>query len=185
MKRVVCIACLGALTGLFAYETNGAEFTLKPGEDAGRVRDEIRAARKAGKIGPDEPVTVTLSPGDHVFRQTLTLEAADSGAEGAPVTWRAEKPGTVRLMGGAPIPRDAFRPVAGDARQRLDPAVADKVLVGRARAARGHAEALGGCAEGLSLPGALALRGREVPAARALAERRCAGKGLVWLFERA
>lgn len=120
--RILVAAALASLTSV------AAEFTLKPGEDALALRDRIRAERASGRIAADEPVTVTLAPGDYPVAKTLVLEEADSGTEKGPVTWRAEKPGTVRLLGGCVIPRTAFRPVSGEAKARLDPAVADKVL---------------------------------------------------------
>lgn len=107
---------------------HGAGFTLKPGEDAIGLRDEIRAARKSGRIAAKEAVTVTLLPGDHIFTKTLLLEADDSGTADASVTWRAEKSGAVRILGGVKIPRSAFHGASADVCARLDSAVAGKVL---------------------------------------------------------
>ena len=117
-----------ALLFAIAATSIAAEFTLKPGEDALAVRDRIRAARTAGRIARDEPVTVTFAPGDYLFPKALLLEKVDSGTEKGPVVWRAEKPGTARILGGNAIPRTAFGALSDEVRGRLDSAVADKVL---------------------------------------------------------
>lgn len=126
--QVVKSALIVAVATLASLTAPGVEFTLKPGEDTLQLRDRIRAERASGRIAADETVKVTFAPGDHLVTETLVLEAVDSGTEKGPVIWRAEKPGTVRLLGGCVIPREAFKPVAGEAKGRLDPAVADKVL---------------------------------------------------------
>ena len=109
-----------------------AEYSVKAkaGDDLVKVRDEIRAARKAGRIAADEPVTVTLAPGTYLLPRTLTLEAADSGTEAAPVVWRAEKKGTVRFLGGRILPRAAFASVSdAPTLARLDAEARGKVVV--------------------------------------------------------
>ena len=106
----------------------GAGFTVRPGENVLAVRDKIRAARASGEIKADEPVKVTFAPGDYRFASTLLLERQDSGSAGNPVVWRAEKPGTVRILGGSVIPREAFHPISAAARTRILPEAADRVL---------------------------------------------------------
>ena len=77
------------------------------------ARDGVRAARQAGTVAPDEPVAITLAPGDYAQTESFALEACDGGAsESAPVVWRAAQAGTARIVGGARVPADAFRPVA-------------------------------------------------------------------------
>lgn len=60
------------------------------------------AVRKSGRLGK-EPVTVHLSGGRYYLDRPLILSAEDSGARGAPVTWRAEEGREVRLVGGRPL----------------------------------------------------------------------------------
>ena len=106
-----------------------ASIDMKPGDDVLAVRDAIRAARKAGKIAAGERVVVTFAPGTYLFKKTLLLEKEDSGTESAPVVWRAEKRGSVRIFGGKAIPRSEFVPVTGAARERLPPEARDSVRV--------------------------------------------------------
>jgi len=109
----------------------GFDVKVQPGDTFEKVRDGIREARANGKIAKDEAVTVTLAPGEYlVAGNRIELDGADSGSAGAPVTWRAENRGTVRLFGGVRLSADDFRPLADEAmRTRLDPSVADKVMV--------------------------------------------------------
>ena len=123
MKKIVF-----PMVALAAFAGAAADYAMKPGDDALALRDRIRADRKAGKIAADESVTVTLQPGDYRFAKTLVFEEKDSGTEKGPVTWRAAKPGTVRILGGSVIPRETFHPLSDVMRGRVDPSVADKVL---------------------------------------------------------
>lgn len=84
---------------------------VRPGDDLERVRDGIRAARADGRVKPGTAVTVLFAPGDYPVTKTLVLDARDGGTEAAPVTWRAERPGTVRFLGGHAVPASAFGPV--------------------------------------------------------------------------
>ena len=54
-------------------------------------------------IKSSEQVTVTLAPGEYRMTGTLAFGKEDSGAADAPVVWRAEKPGTVSIVGGITI----------------------------------------------------------------------------------
>jgi hypothetical protein len=104
--------------------------TVGPEDDLVNASAVIRAYLASGKLAADRPVTVTLTPGTYTMREPITLGQKDSGTEKAPVVWRAEKRGTVRVFGGKAIPRSSFGPVTEPAaRARLDPAVRDKVLV--------------------------------------------------------
>ena len=123
MKKIVF-----PMVALAAFAGMAADYVMKPGDDALALRDRIRADRKAGKIAADESVTVTLQPGDYRFAKTLVFEEKDSGTEKGPVTWRAAKPGTVRILGGSVIPRETFHPLSDVMRGRVDPSVTDKVL---------------------------------------------------------
>ena len=108
MKKIALIGAV-ALAGLSVQ----AEFVVKvnPGDDLAKARDEVRAARKDGRIKSGEKVSVVLAPGEYPVTRTLELGELDGGTETAPVTWRAEKPGTARLVGGQTIPASAFGPV--------------------------------------------------------------------------
>jgi len=93
--------------------------TAVPGGDGSRARpfatlsaarDGIRAARASGRVAKDERVDVVLAPGDYF--ETLALDARDGGASAsAPVTWRAAKAGTVRVIGAKRVPASSFMPV--------------------------------------------------------------------------
>ena len=109
----------------------GADIGIRPGESFAKVRDDIRAARANGTIAPDEAVTVTLAPGEYlVAGNRLELTGEDSGSAKAPVTWRAEKRGSVRLFGGIRLSAADFRPVVDEAvLSRLDRSVRDRVRV--------------------------------------------------------
>jgi len=117
------------LAALVALSATAADFAVKPGDDVLAVRDAIRAARKSGSIASGEQVVVTFAPGTYTFAKTLLLEKVDSGTESAPVVWRAEKRGSVRIFGGRAIPRSAFVPVAGADRERLSLSARDAVRV--------------------------------------------------------
>ena len=124
-KLVMTLAAVAAVGCAEAYEIR-----VKDGPSVLAARDAIREARASGKIAKDEPVTVTFAPGVYTLGETLQLDEQDSGSEAGPVTWRAERRGTVRIFGGRAIPRKAFGRIADKATaERLDPAVRDKVLV--------------------------------------------------------
>ena len=107
------------------------EMKMRPGDSFARVRDEIRAARAAGKVAPGEKVTVTLAPGEYcVAGNRLELSAADSGTADAPTVWRAERRSSVRLFGGVRLKASDFAPVKDESVSlRLDPAVRKSVRV--------------------------------------------------------
>ena len=83
------------------------------------ARDLVRAWKQQG-IYPPEGVTIVLLPGDYELARSLDLNARDSGRASAPMTWRAESPGTVRLTGGRRV--TVFKPVT-------EPAVLDRLSV--------------------------------------------------------
>jgi hypothetical protein len=99
----------------------------KPFATLERARDAIRTLRAGGGL-PAGGVAVEIAPGRFKVARTFELTAADSGAPGAPVVYRAGDParppefdGGVRLTG--------FRPVTDAAlRERLDPALRDRVV---------------------------------------------------------
>ncbi|MBM3333250.1 right-handed parallel beta-helix repeat-containing protein [Candidatus Sumerlaeota bacterium] len=71
------------------------------------ARDAIRALKaQAGLLGP---VCVRLMPSEYQVKMTFELTAADSGAEKAPIVYRADKPGTAVIYGGTRL--SGFTPV--------------------------------------------------------------------------
>jgi len=62
---------------------------------------ELLRALKAKTVGG--ALAVTLKPGEYKITKALVLTGEDSGSEKSPIVWRAEKPGTAVLYGGARI----------------------------------------------------------------------------------
>jgi len=131
-------ALAAALWGL-AWTAWGAEFYVAPnGSDTNpgtaakpfaslaRAQAAVRslppAARSAG------PVTVQVRPGTYHLAQPLQFTAADSGADSAPVIYRAEPGAEVRLTGGREVSgwRTVTEPVLLD---RLPAEARGQVLV--------------------------------------------------------
>ena len=80
------------------------------------ARDGLRAARKAGAVAKDARVDIVLAPGDYVLAAGLVLDVQDGGASAdAPVTWKAARPGTARIVGACRVPVAACRPVTDPA----------------------------------------------------------------------
>ena len=126
---VVVACCQPAWPAEFHVAPSGSDAapgTLgRPFATLGRARDALRELRAAGKLVG--PATVTLRGGAYRIRQTLSLEAADSGTARAPVVWRARAGDQVRLLGGVPVTR--WIPMSdAPTLDRLDPAARGKVL---------------------------------------------------------
>ena len=83
----------GKLAQPNAAATDGPFATLE------RARDAIRALKSHGPL-PAGGVTVELSGGTYELARPLELTAEDSGAENAPIIYRAAPGETVRLLGG-------------------------------------------------------------------------------------
>ncbi len=141
LKYGMTALCLAGVwgTALGVYGADARVFHVRPdGNDAGpgsadapfatleRARDAVRAAKKAGALpGGAE---VVLHAGRYALTRSLKLEAEDSGAEGAPIVYKAAPGAVVSLTGARPIPCGAFQPLAGDAiDERLDPAARGQV----------------------------------------------------------
>jgi len=83
--------------------TPNAKRTDGPLATPARARDAVRALKAAGQLV--RPVTVYLRSGTYFLTEPLALTPEDSGAEAAPITWKAyrnEKPvlsGGVRVTG--------------------------------------------------------------------------------------
>ncbi|MCD6350943.1 MAG: right-handed parallel beta-helix repeat-containing protein [Armatimonadetes bacterium] len=91
-----------------------------------RARDEIRALKKKGAL-PQGGVTVELQAGTYVLPRTFELGEEDSGTEDAPITYRAARGATVRLLAGRIV--GGFQPVTDpQVIQRLDQSVRGKVV---------------------------------------------------------
>jgi len=122
---MLALAALLSVGASFGYDVG-----TKPREDLAKVRDRIRAARASGLVKNGEAVTVTLAPGEYRMAGTLVFGKEDSGTAGAPTVWRAERPGTVRIVGGITVGPSAFAPASKDARYAsFSPDVRDKIRV--------------------------------------------------------
>lgn len=86
------------------------------------------AVRAVRQEHPDETIEVVLSPGTYVLADPLRFGPEDSGTAAHPVVWRAEQPGTVRLLAGRMV--TGFAPVTDAAiRNRLPAEARDQVRV--------------------------------------------------------
>lgn len=91
-----------------------------------RARDELRNRRSSGSTGP---FAVELLPGRYDMAQPLVLGPEDSGKDGAPVTFRAQKPQTAILAGAKHVKISECAPVKDPKLlERLDPAARGKVV---------------------------------------------------------
>lgn len=99
--RVFYVAPHGndAWSGLVA-EPNAAR-TDGPWATLPRARDAVREAR--AKLGPQEPLSVTLRGGRYPLAKPLVLGPEDSGSDAAPVVWEAAAGEQPVLSGGRPI----------------------------------------------------------------------------------
>jgi len=97
-----------------------------------RARDEVRTLKRAGGL-PTGGVIVVVGRGRYELARTFELMQEDAGGESAPVVYRAEKAGEVRLVGGKEV--RGFHPVT-DPRvlSRLDEGARGKVLQADLRA---------------------------------------------------
>ena len=108
---------------------NGDGTSRRPFQSLVQARDAVRAARRAGSLTTDTPVTISLAPGENQLDSTFELNREDSGTLEAPVIYRAQKAGTVRIQGGVTLPAAAFQPVTDPAvLSRLTPEVRGKVF---------------------------------------------------------
>jgi hypothetical protein len=90
------------------------------------ARDAIRRMKKQGSL-PAGGVVVEIRGGVYELARPLGLSAEDSGAEGAPIVYRARRGDEVRLVGGVEVKR--FQPVTDPAvLPRLDDSARGKVL---------------------------------------------------------
>ncbi len=87
------------------------------------ARDALRAA-----AATDEARVVRVHAGQYVLTAGLVLEPEDGGMPDRPVRWEAAGDGAARLIGGQPIPADAFSVATG---KRLDAQAVGNVLMAR------------------------------------------------------
>lgn len=78
------------------------------------ARDAIRAMR-----APRPPVTVYLHAGTYRLTESFRLEARDSGAQDAPIIYRALPGEEAVISGGLPLDPRRFTQLADDARRRV------------------------------------------------------------------
>jgi parallel beta-helix repeat protein len=100
------VCCLPALAAVEVYVaptgTDDAPGTLeRPFATVERARDALRELRAADRL--DGPAAVILRGGVYALRQTLKLEAQDSGTAAAPVVFRAYRDERPVLSGGRAI----------------------------------------------------------------------------------
>jgi hypothetical protein len=115
------LACRGALAATFYVAPHGSD--ANPGSEdrpfatLQRARDEIRQRKAAGAV-PAGGVTVELAGGVYELSRPVALTEEDSGAENAPIVYRAREGETVKIVGG--------REVTGW-KQVTDPAVLNRL----------------------------------------------------------
>lgn len=91
------------------------EFTLSPRDAASILYWRTTLGEKfAEALQSGAPVVITLESGDYVMPRygNFVFKATDSGTPEAPVVFRAEKPGTVRILGMQTLPKSLFSRVA-------------------------------------------------------------------------
>ena len=140
MKTIRCIllslcmvsgACAEMTMHVAAGATQGGDGTQRsPYQTLTQARDAIRAARKAGSLKSGEAVTVLIGAGWYRQEVPFDLTAADSGAAGAVVTYRAEPRGQAILHGGIALDPASFKPVTdASVLAHLAPVARGKVLM--------------------------------------------------------
>ncbi len=80
----------------------------RPFATVARARDAVRALKKSGAL-PKGGVNVWLRGGEYPMREFLVLGKEDSGADGAPVAYRAWKGEQPVLTGAWTVPPSAWR----------------------------------------------------------------------------
>ena len=81
---------------------------VKAGESLLAVRDKVRAMPAEEK---KRGVEIVLAPGEYVLTDGMELTSEDSGADGAPVLWRAAEQGKAIIVGAARILPSSFAKV--------------------------------------------------------------------------
>lgn len=91
----------------------------------------IRTLKAEGTCPAERPIAVTLAPGDYVLDTAVAFTSDDGGVSSAPVTYRADVRGTVRILGARPLDPLRFKPLAAEdpLRPRLAASVVERVRV--------------------------------------------------------
>ena len=79
----------------------------RPFATVARARDAVRALKKSGAL-PKGGVNVWLRGGEYPMRESLVLGKEDSGADGAPVAyraWKGERPAATESVLRSPVTR--------------------------------------------------------------------------------
>lgn len=164
--------CLGCMAG----PLRAADFHVAPGGSDSNpgtrarpfatleaAREAVRSLRGTKGI-PARGVTVWLHGGDHPRKAALELGPLDSGRPGSPVTWRAWRSDTVRLLGGVSLPMEGGRAIGWHA-------VTDPDVVSRLpEEARRHVREMDVGALGVTGLGGLQSRGFSRPTVAAHSE---------------
>src|SRR3990172_2231314 len=102
----LALACHAAAGATLYVATDGKD--THPGTEdqpfatLQRARDEIRQRKAAGPL-PAGGITVELRGGTYELSQPFELAETDSGAENAPIVYRARQGETVKLVGGREV----------------------------------------------------------------------------------
>ncbi len=127
---VLILATRGALAATLFVATTGHDANpgteTQPFATLERARDEIRQ-RKVAEPLPAGGITVEVRGGVYELARPLELTDQDSGAEHAPIVYRARQGEIVRLVGGRTV--TGWQPVTNPAiLKRLDPAAHGQVF---------------------------------------------------------
>jgi len=112
--------------------SSAVRLDVQPGESLESVRDRVRALAPAAR---SNGVEVVFAPGEYKLNGCLVLDEKDGGVSpDCPVTWRAEKPGSVHFTSAWTLTPGRFRKVSDPAvLKRLPPENRGDTLVADVR----------------------------------------------------
>ncbi|WP_322354212.1 right-handed parallel beta-helix repeat-containing protein [Paratractidigestivibacter sp.] len=117
LAALLALAAAGADAATFhvdgAAAADGDGSAARPWRTVQDAVAGVRAARASGAVRAGEAVDVVFHEGEHPVGAGVVLGAEDSGADGAPVTWRGA--GKAVLTGGVRVPSALFRKVSDPA----------------------------------------------------------------------
>ncbi len=127
---ILILACRGALAATLFVAGTGSDANPgteeKPFATLERARDEIRKIKAGGPL-PAGGITVEVRGGTYELARPLELSDQDSGAENAPIVYRARQGEVVKIVGWRVV--TGWQPVTDPAvLKRLDPAAGGKVF---------------------------------------------------------
>jgi len=130
VELAMMLSCASLSAAEFFVSPSGSDSNpgskVKPFATLDVARDAIRMLPPDAK---SSGVTVWIGSGTYALSDTFELDARDSGREGAPIVYRAEKDAKVTLLGGILIAPEAFTPVKDQSIiERLDESAQGKVL---------------------------------------------------------